>query len=385
MEGGGRPLPSGTIPPCGSTPPTCSPLTPVSIAPARAAPGRPRLDPVSQGVLGAAAAQVFARPRQVAVAGLLGALAGMAPDLDVLIRSSVDPLLFLEFHRQFTHSLVFIPIGAALCAAVLFPFVRRRCRAREAYLYCLLGFATHGLLDACTSYGTQLYWPFSNYRVAWNNISIVDPLFTFPVLALVVLAARRGRVVLARAACVWAVLYLAVGLVQRDRAEVAGYAIARARDHDPVLVEAKPAFASLLLWKTIYEHAGRYYVDAVRVGGAPVYFPGQSAAKLVLARDLPWLDSGTQQGRDLERFRWFSQDHLALDPRDPYQVIDIRYSMLPDRIDPLWGVRLDPSASDEAFSRFVTQRRIGRGDRERMLEMMFATDPPEGRPIHPGR
>ena len=342
------------------------------------------MDPVSQGVLGAAAAQAFARPRQVGVAGLLGALAGMAPDLDVLIRSSVDPLLFLEFHRQFTHSLIFIPIGAALCAAVLFPFVRRRCRAREAYLYCLLGFATHGLLDACTSYGTQLYWPFSDHRVAWNNISIVDPLFTFPVLALVVLAARRGRVALARAACVWVALFLVVGLVQRDRAEAAGRAIARARDHAPVSVEAKPAFASLFLWKTIYEHAGRYYVDAVRVGGAPIHFPGQSAAKLVLARDLPWLAPGTQQARDVERFRWFSQDHLALDPRDPFEVIDVRYSMLPDRIDPLWGIRLDPSASDEAFSRFVTQRRIGRGDRERMLEMMFAPDPPEGRSINPG-
>ena len=343
------------------------------------------MDPVSQGVLGAAAAQAFARPRQVAVAGLLGALAGMAPDLDVLIRSSVDPLLFLEFHRQFTHSLVFIPLGAALCAAVLFPLVRRRCRAREVYLYCcLLGFATHGLLDACTSYGTQLYWPFSNYRVAWSNISIVDPLFTLPVLVLVGVAAIRGRVGLARVAFLWAALYLAVGVVQRDRAEAAGYAIARARDHTPVSVEAKPAFASLLLWKTLYEHAGRYYVDAVRVGRTPIHFPGQSAAKLTLARDLPWLDLGSQQGRDLERFRWFSQDHLALDPRDPYEVIDVRYSMLPDRIEPLWGIRLDPAAPSDAFSRFVTQRRLGRGDRERMLEMMFASDPPAGRPLKPG-
>ena len=81
--------------------------------------------------MGAAAAQAVARPRQVAVAGLLGALAGMAPDLDVLIRSSVDPLLFLEYHRQFTHSLVFIPLGAALCAAGVFPFVRRRCSAHR--------------------------------------------------------------------------------------------------------------------------------------------------------------------------------------------------------------------------------------------------------------
>jgi len=343
------------------------------------------LDPVSQGVLGAAAAQAFARPRQVGVAGLLGALAGMAPDLDVLIRSSVDPLLFLEFHRQFTHSLIFIPIGAALCAAVLFPFVRRRCRAREVYLYCLLGFATHGLLDACTSYGTQLYWPFSNYRVAWNNMSIVDPLFTLPLLVLVILAARRGRVRFARAACVWAALFFALGLVQRERAEAAGYAIARARDHAPAQVEAKPAFASLLLWKTIYEHRGRYYVDAVRVGGTPVHFLGQSVPRLVLARDLPWLEPGTQQARDVERFRWFSQDYLALDPRSPFEVIDIRYSMLPDRIDPLWGIRLDPAAPGDAFARFVTQRQIGPGDRERMLEMMFGAEPPEGRPIRPGR
>ena len=54
-------------------------------------------------------------------------VASVAPDLDVLIRSSVDPLLFLEFHRQFTHSLVFIPIGAALCAA---PHEIQRCDAR---------------------------------------------------------------------------------------------------------------------------------------------------------------------------------------------------------------------------------------------------------------
>ena len=116
-----------------------------------------------------------------------------------------------------------------------------------------------------------------------------------------------------------------------------------------------------------------------------MHFPGQSAARLVLARDLPWLNPVTQQARDLERFRWFSQDYLAPDPRDPYEVIDIRYSMLPDRIDPLWGIRLDPAAPAEAFSRFVTQRQIAPGDREHMLEMMFAADPPEGRPIHPGR
>jgi len=36
---------------------------------------------------------------------MLGFLSGMAPDLDILIRSSTDPLLSLEYHRQFTHFL----------------------------------------------------------------------------------------------------------------------------------------------------------------------------------------------------------------------------------------------------------------------------------------
>ena len=84
------------------------------------------MDPVSQGALGAAAALVVAKPDQIRSAAMLGALAGMAPDLDVFIRSSADPLLFLEYHRQFTHALVFIPVGALICALVLGPLVRGR-------------------------------------------------------------------------------------------------------------------------------------------------------------------------------------------------------------------------------------------------------------------
>ena len=75
------------------------------------------MDPLSQAAIGAAAAQSFSRKADLFRVGVVGALAGMAPDLDVLIRSSTDPLLQLEYHRQFTHSLIFIPFGAALCAA----------------------------------------------------------------------------------------------------------------------------------------------------------------------------------------------------------------------------------------------------------------------------
>ena len=61
------------------------------------------MDPLSQATLGAAAAQSVITKADLARIGLIGALAGMAPDLDVLIQSPTDPLLQLEYHRQFTH------------------------------------------------------------------------------------------------------------------------------------------------------------------------------------------------------------------------------------------------------------------------------------------
>lgn len=52
---------------------------------------------------------------------------------------------------------------------------------------------THPLLDACTTYGTQLFEPFGAQRVAWNTISVVDPLYTIPFLFCLVIASRLGR------------------------------------------------------------------------------------------------------------------------------------------------------------------------------------------------
>ena len=74
------------------------------------------MDVISQAVLGASFSQSFAKDKvkQLSVF-FIGALAGMAPDLDVLIYSNSDSLLFLEFHRQFTHSLFFIPCCSRVC------------------------------------------------------------------------------------------------------------------------------------------------------------------------------------------------------------------------------------------------------------------------------
>ncbi len=332
------------------------------------------MDPLTQGVLGAALPQATAaRGRVAASAGLLGFLAGMAADLDVLIRSSEDPLLFLEYHRQFTHSLIFIPVGGLICALVLHAvFGRRRgLQFRQSWLFCTLGYATHALLDACTTYGTMLFWPFSDARIAWNTISIIDPLFTLPLLVAVVLAGRRNRPLFARLGLLWACGYMALGLWQRNEAVDMGLALAASRGHEPLRLEAKPSFANILVWKVVYETDERYYVDAVRAGLAPRVFNGESVAKLNIARDMPWLDQASQQARDIERFRWFSNGYIARDPIFPNRVIDIRYSMIPNQLAPLWSIELQPEARRDQHVQYLVHRDTG-DDRPALLWRMLS-------------
>jgi inner membrane protein len=316
------------------------------------------MDPLSQGVLGAALPQSSSSREHVAIAGLFGFLAGLAPDLDVLIRSSEDPLLFLEYHRQFSHSLIFIPVGGLACGLLLYYLLGRRrgLSWQRSTFYCTLGYATHALLDACTTYGTQLLWPFSSARFAWNNVSIIDPLFTLPLLALVVIAARKKSPRYAQIAMAWALIYLGIGVIQRDRAEALGWEIARQRQHQPLRLEAKPSFANLVVWKIVYETSDRYYVDAVRVATGSKIYPGASVEKLDIARDLPWLDPGSQQAQDIERFRWFSNGYIARDPDNKYRIIDVRYSMIPNEVKALWGIELSPRADHSQHASYRTLR-----------------------------
>ena len=328
------------------------------------------MDPLSQAAIGAVAAQSTVTRQDLARIGLIGALAGMAPDLDVLIQSSTDPLLQLEYHRQFTHSLVFIPIGAIVCAVAFWPFVRRHMSFKAVWFTALVGYATHGLLDACTTYGTLLLWPFSDARIAWNTISVVDPLFTLPLLGFAITAAVRKSQLIGRLGMAWVAFYLSIGVIQEERALAAGEALAAQRGHAPAIVSAKPSFGNLLLWKTVYEYGDQFWVDAVRAGGSVTIIEGEHVERLNLTAAFPWLDAKSQQARDVERFRWFSNDYLAIDRDDPSLIVDMRYSHLPNEIQGLWGIRLNPDASVDEHVTWIARRSAGSERFEQLWAML---------------
>ncbi len=328
------------------------------------------MDPLSQAVLGGAAAQSLSQRRQVAAAAAVGAISGMAPDIDVLIGSKTDPLLALEFHRHFTHSLFFIPFGALVCSVLLYWFARRSLGWRSLYLYSLLGYGSHGLLDACTTYGTRLFWPFSDMRVAWHNVAVIDPLFTVPMMALVVLALKRSSPPFARAALGWGVAYLLIGLIQHERAEALGATLAAARGHTPERALAMPTLGNLWLWRHVYEYAGTYYIDGIHVSWQNRVFHGGRLRKF-RAEEHAWLDAAPVQASDLARFSHFADGLLAETPGNPYAVIDVRYSPLPNAIDSLWGIELNPAAAADAHATYSADRNLNMARGLNLLDMLF--------------
>jgi inner membrane protein len=305
------------------------------------------LDPLTHALVGSATARVVAARPLGRAAWLPGAAGALLPDADVLIRSAADPLLYAEFHRHFTHSLTFIPLGGTIAALPW--LLRARFRPQwTAYLAAATaGYATHGLLDASTTYGTLLLWPFSDQRVAWNWISIIDPLFTLVLLVGVVLALWRRSARPAAAALLMCLVYLTAGAVQRARALEVQAQVAAARGHEVRRGAVFPGFTNNILWRSLYQAGDRLYMDRLRVPwrGAPTWSPGHSVT-LAGEDDLPAnVRADPRLRRDFRRFAWFADGWVARAPGEPDVIGDARYSSSLDRFEPVWGIRFVGSAS----------------------------------------
>ena len=304
------------------------------------------MDPITQGLLGAAATQAFLGHRLGPRAWLYGAIGGMAADLDVLIRSPDDPLVALRYHRHFTHSIAFIPIGGAISSLPFFASADNRKRAKLVIAGTTIGYATHALLDAFTSYGTMLWWPFSDARVAWNWISILDPIYTGLLAVGVVLAARRADPKWARWGLLAASLYLGVCGIQRLRVTAAARTMAAERSDRVDRLDAFPILPANLVWRTAYESDGEIVIDEARAAwfGPTRTREGGRVPKLTLDQVQEARDDPRTQGA-FETWVWFASGWVARSPQDDTEIGDFRYGNGASSTRPMWGIRLRPGES----------------------------------------
>ncbi|MGQ0801493.1 MAG: metal-dependent hydrolase [Pseudomarimonas sp.] len=287
------------------------------------------MDSLSQIVLGAAVCGIVSR-QPLRRCLVYGAALGTLPDLDVLVLGHLDPVEQFVRHRSFSHSL-FMLTAVALPMAWLLRRLDSALSAVDARRWSLavwLSLITHPLLDACTVYGTQIWWPLMPPPTAWSNVFIIDPLYTLPLLVACALAWRRHRHAtrVLGAGLLVAHAYLLFGLIAKQHVEQQVEAALQARSQPYDAILATPAPFTTLLWRVLVRtpdgHAEVWY--SLRRGGDQPLPLIPIASDAGLRATLPALPA-------LATLQWFSRGYLKAEVvNDRLRIADLRMGAEPD-------------------------------------------------------
>jgi len=302
------------------------------------------MDTVTQMLFGATVAQAGFRRRLGRRAIVAGAAIGLIPDLDVVVGWMGDTFDTWAWHRGPTHS-VFFGLAAGLLLGALIGWWRRdRAGPEESarvwgYL-ALLVLLTHVLIDLPTSYGTQMLWPLSDYRFAWDGLGIIDPTYSLALAAALVVGAvvtRRPRLAqdAAFAAIVfiglWTLGGLAINGTMEDRV--------RAQEGPGVVVDAYPT-----LFQPFYRRLVVQTPEAVRVGYQTVLVDGPVDWQVFPRQDATPAVRVVRESPRGALFAWFAmgQVYWTADPLGDgttrVRGYDLRYGLPGDSTLGFWGV-----------------------------------------------
>ncbi|MDR1985288.1 MAG: metal-dependent hydrolase [Prevotellaceae bacterium] len=172
------------------------------------------MDSISHILIGAVAGEIVAGNKLGKKAALWGAIIASLPDLDVIAQPFLSPAKSLLFHRGPTHSIIFCILLAPLIAKLL-TIIHKKTRKNftdwiKVCSWCLF---SHIFIDCFNSYGTAIFYPFSNVRVAFDCIGIVDIFLILPLIIalLCFIFIKRGsrmRKIIASSAMALSVLYV---------------------------------------------------------------------------------------------------------------------------------------------------------------------------------
>jgi inner membrane protein len=204
---------------------------------------------------------------------LLGAVAGVLPDLD-FVGFFIDPLRYLAYwHQGPTHSLVLLPVWALLLSAGYCGITRRWQAFGEAMLVSGLGIASHIVLDVITVYGTQVLYPLSDRRLALGTTFVIDPLVTAVIAASLAASLRSGGRGMAAIGLLLLGVYVGAQAALRLQAlEVASKAT-RSQGIERRQLDAVPQPFSPFNWKLVAPQGTGLQVAHVNLAGHPPLVP----------------------------------------------------------------------------------------------------------------
>lgn len=230
---------------------------------------------------------------------------------------------------------------------------------------------THPILDSCTAYGTQLFQPFSDYRVAWNNISVADPLYTLPFLAAVIVAFNKRRGSPARFWWNWggiaySLLYMAMTIFNKQQVIDVFHKSLAAEGVRYERYMTTPTILNNVLWHCVAETEEGYYS-----GNYSLFQEEQRVYPLHFIPKQHELIESYRGNRDVDIAVWFSKGYYGVMRRNDgkLQINDLRYGSLNDcydeEADYIFAFIIDTLPNGEI--RVSNRRERGRGDDDRSM------------------
>jgi len=256
---------------------------------------------------------------------------GTLPDLDIIAYPLLDEVQRLYWHRGESHSVWFLILGSWITAWLLrrLPHTRELSN-RQAWWGVFGIYTTHVLIDVFTVYGTQLLAPFSRHGFGTNNLFIIDPLFTVPLLVGILgatfLRSERRRVFLNTLGLALATAYAGWSFFSQA---VAGRAFEEASREQGITATRELTSAAAfntILWRHLIETDEGFLI------GYWSWFDAEDTP--VSFRLVPRNAAAVQAVADARSFAvvdWFSQGWWAVVKTGPGQatVVDLRFGEIP--------------------------------------------------------
>jgi len=298
------------------------------------------MDSLTQIVLGAAVGEVILGRKLGNKAMLLGALGGTIPDLDVIYSFfNDDPIRQLEVHRAYSHSVLTHFLLSVPFAWLSQKWNKQKITFGTWYLFWFTCLFTHSLLDCCTTYGTQLLLPFTNYQVAFNNISVIDPIYTIPFLLILAVCLFIKRENPLRRKFLWTsitvssiYLIFTFGLkfVVHDKFKNS----LRSENIEYSELNSTPTILNSILWSAIAYNDSVLYLSEYSFLKAD-----EKITWIPYTRNLQLLP--TYDSRALQTLKWFSDGNYFIKPvsSDTIEFYNVKFGRM----------RFDTAVPNEAF------------------------------------
>lgn len=243
------------------------------------------MDSLTQLTLGAAVGEALLGRKIGARAALWGGLFGTLPDLDVLAKPFISEIQELAVHRGFSHSLTLVVMGSPLFGWLLARLQPQTdVNGRQWSTLVFWALLTHILLDCLTSYGTQIFQPFSDYPVIIGSIFIIDPLYTVPLALGLLTALFLNRATPRRRVAVYTGLgistaYLLFTLGNRWYVENVFEHALRAQGYPYQRLLLMPTAFNNLLWIGMTENADQLWIGHYSLLDADRFIPFRRVEK----------------------------------------------------------------------------------------------------------